>query len=83
MPLQPPLTEKLVGLLFLLLQGVEKSNTEQALGEQEIHSQIPFKYDKKLAMIETKWKGFFFSLTLVQVYLFCTLSIHTPVIQIL
>lgn len=31
MLLQPPLTKKLIGLLFLLLQVGTKSNTEQAV----------------------------------------------------
>lgn len=51
----------------------------QSMHIEEIHSKIPSKHDKKLSKTETNG---FFSLTLVQVYLFCTLSIHTPVIQI-
>lgn len=74
MPLQPPLIEKLVGLLFLLVQWGKKQHRASTWRARD--SKIPFKYDKKLAMIETKWKGFFLSLWCKFIYFVHYPSIH-------
>lgn len=74
------LAEKLIGLLFLILQR-QINRSKQVRAMKILNPEFPLGMTRNWP--QQRQNGKVVPPTLVQVYLFCMLSIHTPVIQIL